>query len=473
MSITAPGPQTMTMPALQTSTGANRRVLDDYRERTPGSQVLFEQASALFPSGITHDSRHLDPFPIYVERAQGPLKWDVDGNEYVDFIGGHGALLLGHNDPDIAAVVAAQLAKGTHYGASHALEVEWAKQIQRLLPAAERVRFTNSGTEATLLALRLARAVTGRAKVLRFAGHFHGWHDHAAIGNAAPDSRNVIGVLPGIAENVLVVPPGDIERTRALLEADDDIAAVIVEPTGSTFGRVPIAEDFLHALRELTSRHGVLLIFDEVITGFRVSPGGAQAAFGIAPDLSSFAKIVAGGFPGAAITGRKELLDQLDYEVTKSQGREKVRHQGTFNANPISAAAGVAALRKIAETDACAVASKTGAAMRDALNKVFESEDVPWAAYGRFSAFHIFTNPKSRPVKPSRFDPAQIPGDELRGNDAATLTALRLAMLVEGVDLAAWPGGIVSATHGPEEISRTVTALRASLRRLRSEGQIA
>lgn len=457
------------LPLAATTAFRPPRIIDEYLDRTPCSRELFARSATLFPSGITHDSRQLDPYPIYVERAFGPLKWDVDGHEYVDYIGGHGALILGHNDPDVTMAATAQLAKGTHYGASHQLEVEWGEEIRRLVPSAERIRFTNSGTEATLLGLRLARAATGKPRVLRFAGHFHGWHDHATIGHMMPDSTPTIGVLPGIAENVVVVPPGDLERTRHVLETDDGIAAVMIEPTGATFGRVPIAEEFLHALRDLTARLGVVLMFDEVITGFRVSPGGAQGAFGIRPDLTSFAKIAAGGFPGAAIVGRKDLLDPLDYEVAKRRGSEKVRHQGTFNANPVCAAAGAAALRKIGSTDACARANATGAKLREALNAVLEEEGVAWAVYGRFSAFHIFTNPKGREIRPARFDAFVCPADELRGNDPATLTALRLALLVEGIDIAGWPGGMISATHDDGCVERTIAGFRSALHSLKKD----
>ncbi|RAH97367.1 aspartate aminotransferase family protein [Acuticoccus sediminis] len=441
---------------------------------TPGSGRLFEQARSLFPSGITHDSRHLAPYPLAVGRASGPRKWDVDGNEYVDYIGGHGALLLGHADPDVTAAMMAQIPNGTHYGSSHPAEVAWGALIRELMPAAERVRFTNSGTEATLLALRLARAYTGKPRFLRFAGHFHGWHDAASVGHLSHfDSTSPIGVLPGIAQNVVVAPPNDAARVEELLATDDGIAAVIVEPTGQTFGRVPIAPEFLRTLRELTTRYGVLLMFDEVITGFRVSPGGAQVAFGVDPDLTSLAKVVAGGMPGAAITGRKDILDFLDFEVTAARGGEKIRHQGTFNANPVAAAAGVAALTKIRDTGACERASATAAEIRDGLNAVFAAEGVPWAAYGTSSAFHLFLNGRNLPIDPLDFEPAAYSPDELRSNDPGVVNALRLAMMCEGVDLAGWPGGIVSATHGPAEVTATVAAARRSIAALRSDGLLA
>jgi glutamate-1-semialdehyde 2,1-aminomutase len=451
----------------------NDDILALYREKTRGSAQLFEQSAAIFPSGITHDSRRTEPYGIYVARAQGARKWDVDGNEYVDYVGGHGALLLGHNDPQVLAATKRQLELGTHYGASHELEVAWGRLVQALVPGAERVRFTNSGTEATLLALRLARVFTGRRKFLRFAGHFHGWHDHMTSGHVSHfDGSAAIGVLPGIAENVVIAPSDDIERTRELLESDDDIAAAIIEPTGASFGRTPLSPYFVRELRAITQRRGVILVFDEVVTGFRVSPGGAQQRFGITPDLTSLAKILAGGLPGGAIVGRKDLLDALDFDVARAKGREKVGHQGTFNANPLSAATGIATLQRIADGSACERASAYGAELRAALNRLFEEEGVAWAAYGEFSGFHIFMNPNGRATQPTNFDPFTVPQAELRGNDGKLVNLLRLAMINHGVDLTLWPGGTISAVHGEEELSRTVEAFRSSLRDLRRQGTL-
>ncbi|HEY7805730.1 MAG TPA: aminotransferase class III-fold pyridoxal phosphate-dependent enzyme, partial [Croceibacterium sp.] len=293
------------MDSIADTSPTNSRVVAAYRERTPRSAELAKAAAGLFPSGITHDARHLDPYSVYVERAQGPHKWDVDGNRYIDFSGGHGALLLGHRHPAVTAATEAAMAGGTHFGACHPAEVAWGQAVQRLVPAAERIRFTSSGTEATLMALRLARAHTGRSGLIRFRGHFHGWHDHMTSGYSNHfDGSATPGVLAGIAQRTVLLDPGEIAQVRAALAADDDIAAVILEPTGSSFGQVPIRPEFLHELRKLTEAHGVLLIFDEVVTGFRVSRGGAQVAFDIRPDLSSFAKILAGGLPGGAVAGR-------------------------------------------------------------------------------------------------------------------------------------------------------------------------
>ncbi len=269
------------------------------------------------------------------------------------------------------------------------------------MPSAERVRFTSSGTEATLMAVRLARAFTGRRKIIRFKTHFHGWHDHMTSGYAGHfDGSPTPGVLAEVAANALLLEPGDPDALRAALAADQDIAAALIEPTGGSFGMTPLPPGFLASLRELTLAHGVLLILDEVITGFRVAPGGAQAHFGITPDLTALAKILAGGLPGGAVVGRADVLERLDFARTAAAGREKIQHPGTFNANPVSAAAGIAALEVIATTDACARANAAGDALRAGFNQALEAADVPWAAYGTFSGLHLFTNAK-RPQAPA------------------------------------------------------------------------
>jgi glutamate-1-semialdehyde 2,1-aminomutase len=452
----------------------NSPIIAAYLARTPGSAAAAAQAAQLFPSGITHDSRYIEPYGLYVERAKGPRKWDVDGHCYVDYFGGHGALLLGHSHPKIVAAVRDQIERGTHFGASHPREVAWAEWIMRLVPSAERVRFTSSGTEATLMALRLARAFAGRAKIIRFKHHFHGWHDHMTSGFASHfDGTPTTGVLPGVAGNVLLAEQNDVPGLLELLDRHDDIAAAILEPTGAHGARLPIEPSFLEALREATRQAGVLLIFDEVVTGFRVAPGGAQAEYGITPDLTTLAKIMAGGLPGGAVAGRKEILDLLDFAATRKSETEKINHPGTFNANPLSAAAGSAALEIVGTTDVCARANRFADELRRQMNEVFEDERVPWATYGTFSMFHIFTNPEGVPITPTRFDPHRQPAASLAGKRQTGLVdKLRLAMMVNGVDFSASPGGLASATHETQELDDTVRALRSSLRMLRQEGEI-
>jgi glutamate-1-semialdehyde 2,1-aminomutase len=216
----------------------------------------------------------------------------------------------------------------------------------------------------------------------------------------------------------------------------------------------------------------VLLILDEVVTGFRVSSGGAQMAFGVRPDLSSFAKIVAGGLPGAAVSGRKDILDQLDFAVSLSTGREKIQHPGTFNANPVSAAAGTAALTVIAETDVCERASRTAATLRAALNEVLEEEGVAWAVYGTYSGFHTYLGLRRGNIRPSTFDPATLTLDDLKAQSKDLVNKMRLALLVNGVDVNSRIGGFLSATHTDDDVAHTADAFRQAVRMLRQEGEL-
>src|SRR3984957_2843220 len=219
----------------------NATLAATYEAMTPGSAALAARARELMPSGIAHDARHFDPCPLYVSRALGPVKWDVDSNRYVDYFGGHGALILGHNHPAVMQAVHAALERGTHFGACHELEVRWAELITQMVPSAERVRFTSSGTEATLMALRLARAYTGRSKLVRFRGHFHGWNDHMTSGHTNHfDGTPTSGVVGGLADSLLLANPNDVEGITRIFSDHKDIAAVILEPTGASFGKMPI-----------------------------------------------------------------------------------------------------------------------------------------------------------------------------------------------------------------------------------------
>jgi glutamate-1-semialdehyde 2,1-aminomutase len=460
---------------MSASTLPNATLTAAYEAMTPGSSALAAKARAVLPSGLAHDSRHFDPYPLYVSRALGPVKWDVDGNKYVDYFGGHGALILGHNHPEVTRAIHAALDRGTHFGACHEQEVRWAELITQMVPSAERVRFTSSGTEATLMALRLARAYTGRSKLVRFRGHFHGWNDHMTSGHINHfDGTATSGVVDGVSDNILLCDPNDVAGITRIFNDHTDIAAVILEPTGASFGRMPIVPSFLQVLRDLTKQAGTVLIFDEVVTGFRVSPGGVQAALGITPDLTTLAKIVAGGMPGGAVGGRKDILDWLDFDVAKATGHEKIGHQGTFNANPVSAAAGIATLEILASTDACARANAYGAEVRAKMNEVLEDEGVKWAVHGTYSGLHIFTNPDGADIVPSQFDAAAFSPQMMAKPRGINMPAqVRMGMLVNGVDLNSAPSGTISAMHGEEEMAITADAFRATIRALRREGTIA
>src|SRR5438132_3860571 len=226
-----------------------RSLAERYEAEFPTSRQLHAQAGGTFPNGVTHVLRHLEPFPVYIDRAEGASKWDVDGHRLIDFWSGHGAIFLGHSHPAVVEAVRRQMGRSTHPGACHELEIDWGRWVQRLVPSAEKLRFVSSGTEATLMALRLARIFTGRPKVLKFAGHFHGWHDFLAPGADLPaDGAPVPGVLPAVQGDTVIVPPNDPEAADRALAGDPQIGCVILEPTGGHFGAVPVRGDFLRAL---------------------------------------------------------------------------------------------------------------------------------------------------------------------------------------------------------------------------------
>jgi glutamate-1-semialdehyde 2,1-aminomutase len=434
----------------------------------PGSRSLFERARGVFPDGVTHELRRLEPFPVYVDRALGVYKWDVDGHRLIDFWSGHGAILLGHSHPAVVAAVQQQAAKATHPGACHELEIEWGDLVRKLVPSAERVRFTASGTEATLMALRLARLFTGRPRVLKFAGHFHGWHDAVTPGSDHPHFSPVPGVTDSVLTDTIVVPPNDPEAVERVLSEDRTIGSIILEPTGGHWGQVPIRGPFLRSLRELTSRHGCLLIFDEVITGFRVAPGGAQAHYAVTPDLTTLAKILAGGLPGGCLAGRADVLAGLE----QRSGHPRMRHPGTFNANPLSAAAGIATLRIVGDGVPCRQANAMASHLRQRLNTLFAERSLPWLAYGEFSGFRLL--PGYDGPRPSGADFIPYGGaiDKLDTPRPSHLTqSFRQAMLLNGVDL---PGlaGMTTCAHTEADIDTTVEAVARTVELLREESAI-
>ncbi|MBM4046807.1 MAG: aspartate aminotransferase family protein [Planctomycetes bacterium] len=451
-----------------------------FRRKFPSSAKLFKRALNCFPSGVTHDARYLRPFPVYVERAQGSKKWDVDGNELIDYWVGHGALLLGHQRPEVIEAVHAQLAKGTHYGACHELEIEWAEQVQKLMPSIERIRFTSSGTEATLMAVRLARAFTGRPKMVKFAGHFHGWQDHLAMAVHPPyDDHETVGMVREVVADTLVLPPNDIKAVTKALKAGD-VAGVILEPSGGGFGDIPTREGFLQELRAATQKHGAVLIFDEVVTGFRWAPGGAQEFYGVTPDLTTLAKILAGGLPGGAVGGREDIMARLAFADTTPLAKDdptwnqtkKISHPGTFNANPLSAAAGIATLKIVAKGEAIRKASEAAAAIRKGYNEAIDKRKLAWCAFGSASEFKVLMNHGCKRRKACDFRVCDYDWRKLKGNDPKLVRALRCAMLLGGCDIPHGGRGLTSSAHSATDVQRTVAAFDAALDMLKKAGLV-
>jgi glutamate-1-semialdehyde 2,1-aminomutase len=439
---------------------------DAYVEALPASQQLFERAQKLFPDGVTHDNRRMQPFPIFIERAEGAYKWDADGHRYIDYWMGHGALLLGHNPPHIREAVVEQMGRGTHYGASHRQEIEWGEWVCRLVPCAAQVRFTASGTEATHMALRLARAFTGKTRVVKFAGHFHGWHEGLEVGVQPPyEEGPEAGQMAEAVHAVALCPPNDVAAVCAAL-ASGDVAAVILEPTGGHFGAVPIADGFLEFLRDETTKAGVLLIFDEVVTGFRVAPGGAQGLYGVTPDLATFAKILAGGLPGGGVAGRADVLSFLD---TKAAGQTKIHHPGTFNANPLSAAAGVAMLSSIADGAAQRFANAQAAKLRHGMNEVLAREKVAWKVYGKHSDWKMYYGAGAPPRDGADQSVDDVPWQRLDARHPQQSRALRQALILQGID---FNGGraLVGTCHTDEIVAETLTGFEAAVRAVKENG---
>lgn len=439
----------------------------DYAALHPRSAALHERAVKVLPSGVTHDSRYLRPFLIALERADGPRKWDVDGLEYVDYVMGHGSLLLGHNFPAVQGAVAAQLARGTHYGGNHELEVAWAEAIVRLVPSAEVVRFTSSGTEATLMALRLARAASGKPGVLKFDRHFHGWHDYLIAGSRYAGGAIPPGVPAATLDSVAVVAP-EMEVVAKTVAQRGDIGAIILEPAGATSGALPLPQRFLHDLRAFTKERGIVFIMDEVVTGFRWAPGGVQEVEGVVPDLTTLAKILAGGLPGGAVAGKREIMARLAFPVPGARA-DKVGHPGTFNANPLSAAAGVACLAEAATGEHQRQAAAMAAQLRAGLNGVLCRLGIPGVAYGLTSDMHLVVGAGTVPEE-TDYRPEALALDLLsRGTEPELARQLQLALLNRGVHFFGG-SGFVSSVHSEADIAATLDGWEGALRAVRAEG---
>ena len=432
---------------------ATGRLAADYVERFPESCELHLRARTCLGGDAAHDSWRFDPFPVSFERADGPCKWDADGNPYIDFWMGHGALLFGHGFPLVIDAVAQQLSRGTHFGGAHRLQVEWAEEICALIASAERVRFTSSGTEATLLAMRIARAATGRQTVARVDGHFHGWHDEALAGSVAHGS----GIHPGIEDRAIIVPL-DLDVIAEML-AEVAPAALILEPGGGGAGALPWSVEELRTLRTLTAAHGTLLIFDEVISAFRYAPGGVQALSGVTPDLTTLAKILAGGLPGAAVCGRAEVMAVLGRGTVNA----RAPHSGTFNASPLSAAAGIATLREAADGSAQAAAERATRLFVDGVNRAAARRGADLALFHQSSIFHIAIGARARGGSP---EPSPLVF-ALHREHRADYVALRRALLIEGIDTHLVHGW-VSAVHREEIIDEAIAAFDRALARLAS-----
>ncbi|MEX0349471.1 MAG: aspartate aminotransferase family protein [Paracoccaceae bacterium] len=411
------------------------------------------RARASLPGGVSHELRYRDPYPVFIDCAKGAEKWDVEGWRYIDFKMGSASQMLGHCHPAIVEAIQDQAERSIFSADCHEAETLWAEWVNRLYPSAERTRFTASGSEATMLALRLGRAFSGKDHVLRVDGHYHGWHDHVLKG-AKPGTPQAhsLGVPDAVSELIHVCAARPDAMAQAL--EDDRIGTVIVEASGANYGSVPLETATLRGLHDVARAAGVVLIFDEIITGFRWSPGGRQARDGIVPDLTALAKILTGGLPGGAVCGRSDIMELMNNATMRDGIAPAVSHKGTFNGSPLVAAAACAAMPLLASGEAQAQADAMAAKMRNGMNAALADHGVAGLAYGDSSIFHVFFGRTSL----DGLSPAEI-----RGLPKQTVKAYRDGMLARGVDMMAYTSGLTSAAHTPALIDEALDAFRATL----------
>lgn len=433
------------------------------------SEQVYDQARNYLPAGASSNVRvHMhEPFPVIFKKGEGPKVWDVDGNSYIDYLMAYGALILGHRHPKIISAIEKQLQEGIMFGTTTELEVEVAKLVSSMVPCAEMVTFANSGTEATMEAVRIARAVTGKDKLLKFEGHYHGHHDYVLFSVDSPSpvsglesSPTKLPYFPGIpdevSKTVLVAPwnnPAALERI--LKKNSNDVAAVITEPVMGSQGVIPPEPEYLKQLRELTVKYDTLLIFDEVLTGFRLAKGGAQELYGVKPDIACFAKALGGGAPIAAVAGRRDLMGMI--------GPGRVGFGGTYNAHPLSLAASKATLETLLENEGEAFRrmADLGSKLKTRLTETF-----------RAAGYHVVVN-NVGPMLSIYFTKLRKVSSYRNAlqSDLEKFKRFRDEMLKHGVYT--HPDGLerlsISAVHTEREIEQTVSAAEESLKNLRAQ----
>jgi glutamate-1-semialdehyde 2,1-aminomutase len=423
------------------------------------SRELIGEASAYIPGGVNSNYRlGISPTPLVFTRAEGPYLYDVDGNRLIDYYLGMGPMILGHSPAPVLAAAREQLERGILYGGQSEVEFEAARLVCELVPCAEMVRFGSSGTEVVQAALRLARAVTGRQVILKFEGHYHGWLDNVLWSVAPPleqageaQAPAPVAGSPGqnapSGQDVEVLPWNDLALLEARL-ARGDVAAVLMEPAMCNTSAIMPQPGYLEGARAACSAVGSLLIFDEVITGFRVAAGGAQARLGVTPDLATFGKAIANGFPVACLAGRADLMELF--------ASRRVIHGGTYNAQPIGMAAAVATMRILREGEVFAQTERGGRRLMEGIDRALAEADIPARVQGFPQIFHLALGTDA-PIHDYR---SSLASDRAR---YVRLTTALLARGVRALERGAW---FLSAAHGDDAIDATIAAVAAVAREI-------
>ncbi len=435
---------------------------------TGQSQQWFARAKQVLAGGISSSARASTtgplPYPLYIARGEKSRVWDVDGHEFIDYLLSYGSAILGHADSGLVAMVQQQLSRGTMFGTCNTVEVELAEQICSMVPGAELVRYANSGSEAISGAIRAARGFTGRNRILKFEGHYHGWVDVLAISNrptsadagpldhphSSPHSRGIPG---GVSEDVIIAPWNHKPLIEHLLnEHGTELAAIILEPIVANNACIMPEEGMLAWLREQCDKRGIMLIYDEIVTGFRLARGGAAEYFGVTPDLNIFSKAIGGGFPISAFAGRRAIMEQV--------GSNIIKHGGTYNGNPLCSAAALYTLRKLNEPGTLEHIHSHGRACMEAIRRAASDAGIACVVQGVGSMFQVIFNDNGQPLKHYR---------DLLNVNTQRYAAFRQSLLMQGVHInssgsACW---FISAAHSAEDLDVTTQAIDQAMKAVR------
>ena len=426
----------------------------DYSINTTKSKRLFKRAQKVMPGGVSHNFRSRSPYPIYIKEAYGSKLYDVDGNEFIDYWDGHSGLILGHNPPEIIKAVRRAALKGTHWGVVNKHQVELAELVCKTVPCAEQVRFCCSGTEATMYAVRLARAFTGKKVILKAEGGWHGGSSELTCAVTPPyDMEESMGLLPETMQYTKHFPMNDIDAVKQIIEESrDDFAGLIIEPVIASTGGVAGTPEFFKALQEVVRDAGGVLIFDEVITGFRLAPGGGQEYFGITPDMCTLGKNLCGGMPIGAVAGRREIMELSSPEHSSVKNEKVYVGGGTYSANPLSMIAGKVALKiyRDRREEIYPVLEQRTERLRKGMEEALRDCNLSAYVHGVSSLFTTLF-PYEEGFKP------QNSLDVFTKTDMFKNLEFNFRMMSHGVYLA-HGGGMLCTEHSDEDIERTIEA---------------